>query len=111
MKIRLIPALLALCCAGLIVAVYLICHAGAGVTVFAALAAALTLGSVLAVEIEGRAHEMVVFRTVSGLLFMATLVINIIFAALHTAISWVALVNAAMLVAWLFTLYGAMKKN
>ena len=111
MKIKIIPILLALCCTGLIVAGYQICHAGAGVTVFAALAAALTLGSMLGLDVEGRAHETVVFRMVCGMLFTATFVINIVFAALHTGIAWVALVNAAVLVVWLFALYGTVNKK
>ena len=111
MKIRLIPALLALCITAIITACYLLCNAETGVTIFAVLAAAITSVSAMALNIEGRLHESAVFRVVCGLLFAATLVLNILFALFGVRLGWIAVANATALVVWMLSLYGAAKKH
>lgn len=111
MKLKLLPAILALCTAGLVIFAYLLCHAGAGITAIAGTAAAVTLVSVFALSFNGRERESIIFRIICGMLFLVTLVMNIVFAYTGTPLPWVAFANTAVLVVWLLTAYAAMNKK
>lgn len=111
MKIKTIPALLALILGSLVLYGYMACGAVTKYALISAIVAWLFLESVLAIRIATGSNRTVLFPTVSAILLAVMFPLDIVFTWLQVAFPVVIIVNALAVVGWLFALNAALSSQ
>lgn len=112
MKLNPIVAIVALLFAALLFYVYRCCSAGMLLSITASASAALLLVSAMAARFDTGRNHTTLFRTVSAVLLVVSLIMNGAFAYFDTLATPVIIVpNAIIVLLWLLVLNGALKRE